>query len=236
MRDQWGMRCKRVLRGEEQPDKDVDKDFVARVFAGEAMLVAVVLGVARVDARGVDGALFGVRIARSVVGMLHVVLDVILVALVGDVGLVDGGVVGKDDLVRAASQGSAAVVEMHVLMLVRIVQSQVWVLVDTLLGGDVMTVVGEVMVLESALADFTMAVDRVRGFVVGDDFLRRSRLGCEVVVLGGHCESGPLLVPVVEILGQDGGPKKGQGNEEDGDKRNESDQPGRHGGGGSLVL
>ena len=69
---------------------------------------------------------------------------------------------------------------MHVLMLVRIVQGQIWVLVDILLGGRVMAVVGQVMVLESAFANLTVAVDRVRR-------LRGSTLGCEIVVLGGHC-------------------------------------------------
>ena len=65
------------------------------------MLVAVVLRVARVDTRRIDSALFCVWIAWSLVRVLQVVLDIVLVALLWDVGLVDSGVVGKDHLIWA---------------------------------------------------------------------------------------------------------------------------------------
>lgn len=121
----------------------------------------------------------------------------------------------------------AIVMQVLVLMLVRVVEGQIWIGIYVFLHGRVVAMVGNIMMSTSALTSLSMAVDWVGGLV--DDVPGRDMFGTEALLIrGGHACLMSLLVSLVKVLGQYSGAKEGQGNECNRNKSDKCDQPWRH--------
>jgi hypothetical protein len=104
-------------------------------------------------------------------GFSQLVLDVVLWVVVDECHVVvGGGSLGIEHFITLAGQRGPTVVNVLVLVLMRVMQGQIWVLIDAALHGHVVAMLGKVMVGASALATLGGSSGRVdRSCLLGVD-------------------------------------------------------------------
>jgi hypothetical protein len=122
------------------------------------MFLAIVFGAVCHDSSGIHGPFLRiVRVAEVLfVNLLRGLSELMLVIVLRIVVdkckvVVDRGALSIENLVMFVNERGATVVKVLVLMLMRVMQSQVWVLVDAFLHREVMAMCGDVVVSSPAL-------------------------------------------------------------------------------------
>lgn len=146
-----------------------------------------------------NGALLGIamKFALLIVRVTKLMVNIVLRAFGVNMGFVVGSALGVEDFIMSASERSAIVVQVLMLMLVRVVEGQIRVLVYVFLHGLVVAMIRDVMVSASALTSLSATVNWVGG--LSDDVLGRDVLGADVVVIRGHGH-GYLLSLLVSVV------------------------------------